>query len=270
MRSGTWPQTLELLDRSAELGETDPLYPFALEEVLCRQVGEGRTPLIHLWRHPRAVILGLRDRRLPQALGGIDLLKEQGYAVAVRNSGGAAVPLDDGVVNLSLILPNPERAMDFRLDFDKMVDLIRGSLPGYASRIRTGEISGAYCPGDFDLSMDGRKFCGIAQRRQTKAYVIQAFIVAEGLGTERAALVRSYYDKAASGADNTTGYPTVETETMASLSELTGTLTADRFIAGVRTFLSSLGGVSAFDAAKLPETEILRTVGMLRTRYDRT
>ena len=43
------------------------------------------------------------------------MLRSLGYDTAVRHSGGAAVPLDAGVVNLSLILPFPLR--DRRLTF---------------------------------------------------------------------------------------------------------------------------------------------------------
>ncbi|MEC0209889.1 lipoate--protein ligase family protein, partial [Paenibacillus ehimensis] len=56
---------LLLLDRSHEFTEQDVLYPFALEELLCKHVGEGGAPLCHLWRHPRAFVMGLRDSRLP-------------------------------------------------------------------------------------------------------------------------------------------------------------------------------------------------------------
>jgi octanoyl-[GcvH]:protein N-octanoyltransferase len=205
----SWPEAVQLADLATGVRERDILFPFALDEVIGREVGEGRMPLIHIWRHPRAFVMGLRDRRLPGADKAMNWLREQGYDVAVRNSGGAAVPLDPGVVNLSVILPNPERSLDFRQDFVVMADLIKGALQGSGVRVAAGEIAGAYCPGDYDLSVDGRKFCGIAQRRLTKAYIVQAFVVVEGSGEERRRLVRRFYDiaagrdrAAAEGCDN--------------------------------------------------------------------
>ncbi|WP_317970214.1 lipoate--protein ligase family protein [Paenibacillus sp. CCS19] len=188
-----------ILDRMSE-GEpdTDPLHSFALDELLCRQAGEGGPPIIHLWRHPSAFILGQRDNRLPHVETARRQLEALRYHTAVRNSGGAAVPLDPGVVNVSLIVPIGNAAgMRFNHDFERMYELISLALSFTGCRVDKGEIAGAYCPGDYDLSIDGRKFCGIAQRRQAKALIVQAFVVAEGSGSERAALVRAFYDVAA-------------------------------------------------------------------------
>jgi octanoyl-[GcvH]:protein N-octanoyltransferase len=188
-----------ILDRMNEgHPDTDPLYSFALDELLCRQVGEGGPPIVHLWRHPCAFILGQRDSRLPHVEAARQQIEVQHYHTAVRNSGGAAVPLDRGVVNVSLILPiGNASGTRFNHDFERMYELIALALSFTGCRVDKGEIAGAYCPGDYDLSVDGRKFCGIAQRRQAKALIVQAFVVAEGSGSERAAMVRAFYDAAA-------------------------------------------------------------------------
>ena len=212
-----------LLDRSQDLSQLDVLYPFALDELLCRQTGRGGPAICHLWRHPRAFVMGVRDSRLPKAQESGQQLRDIGFDTAIRHSGGAAVPLDPGVVNLSLILPlgeNP-RKQDFHQDFEMMVLLIREALRSTGHTVNTGEIAGAFCPGAYDLSIGGRKFCGIAQRRQNKSFIIQAFIIANGSGAERAGLVRSFYDQAASHADSA-DYPQVQPESTASLEELAG------------------------------------------------
>jgi octanoyl-[GcvH]:protein N-octanoyltransferase len=190
-----------ILDRMNEWQpDTDPLYSFALDELLCRQAGEGGPPIVHLWRHPSAFILGQRDSRLPHVEAARQQIEALRYYTAVRNSGGAAVPLDQGVVNVSLIVPiGNATGMRFNHDFERMYELIALALSFTGCRVDKGEIPGAYCPGDYDLSIDGRKFCGIAQRRQAKALIVQAFVVAEGSGSERAAMVRSFYDTAAGG-----------------------------------------------------------------------
>ena len=212
-----------LLDRTRELSEPDVLFAFALDELLCRQAGRGGPAVCHIWRHPRAFVMGVRDSRLPAAPAAEARLRSQGYDTAVRHSGGAAVPLDPGVVNLSLILPLGAAAdqQDFHLDFEIMVNLIRHALRHTGLAVETGEIAGAYCPGAFDLSIGGRKFCGIAQRRQNKAFMVQAFVIAEGSGAERAQLVRSFYDEAAAEA-RPGDYPLVNPEATGSLQELAG------------------------------------------------
>lgn len=213
---------MRILDRMLETSAVDPLYSFALDEWLCRQVGQGAGPVCHLWRHPAAFIMGLRDSRLPYAREAQDMLEKRGWQTAVRNSGGAAVPLDLGVVNISLILPKTGMAdKHFHSDFERMYRLIAQALAGTGKQVDKGEIAGSYCPGDYDLSIGGYKFCGIAQRRQTAAYIVQAFVIVEGNGAFRAEAVQDFYAVAAEGANPGT-YPAVEPDRMASLEQLAG------------------------------------------------
>lgn len=270
-------QPILLLDRTHDLSHQDVLYHFALDELLCRQTGEGGPAICHLWRHPRAFVMGVRDSRLPHAPQGEAKLHALGYDTAVRHSGGAAVPLDAGVVNLSLILPftNGGPAPDFHQDFEIMVELIREALYSTGQTIETGEIAGAFCPGTFDLSIGGLKFCGIAQRRQRKAFMIQAFIIAEGSGSERARLVRSFYDIAATGADPAQ-YPLVEESSTASLEELTnlgrGAEAVHQFTTAVKEVIREWqAGMELSRAASrlvMPSSEEIRAMAeQMRQRY---
>ncbi|OBZ13928.1 MULTISPECIES: ligase [Bacillales] len=263
-----------LLDRMNELDERDVLYPFALDELLCRQTGRGGPAICHIWRHPRGFVMGLKDSRLPGASEAERLLQADGWATAVRNSGGAAVPLDLGVINISLIMRKPDvDSFHFHEDFERMYGLIRHALKETGCRVDKGEIRGAYCPGEFDLSIDGLKFCGIAQRRQTHAYIVQAFVVAEGSGQERAGFVRSFYDKAAD-RQNASDFPLVTEESTASLEQLTN------LGAGAgRAFVDALKGVilsqqtesglrEAEEKLAMPTSEqILSMAAVLRARY---
>src|SRR5690606_33347425 len=154
--------------------QDDIYFPFACEEWLCREAGDGRLsgidPLVHLWRHERAFVLGLRDSRLPNAPEAMDWLEREGYRVMVRNSGGAAVPLDRGVVNVTLIQRSRPGQISLNDDFRLMAEVLGKTLRPFGIRFDAGEVAGSYCPGEFDLSIGGRKFCGIAQRRLLRAY----------------------------------------------------------------------------------------------------
>jgi octanoyl-[GcvH]:protein N-octanoyltransferase len=208
--------------RNLNLGrETDIYYPFALEELLCREVGESEVPLshMHIWRHERAFVLGLRDSRLPYAREAMDWLAREGFSVMVRNSGGAAVPLDPGVVNVTIIRQSERGMLGMYDDFRLMASLLQESLLPLGVRFDTGEVAGSYCPGDYDLSIEGRKFCGIAQRRQLKAYAVQAFVNVEGNSAERARLVQEFYARAG-GSERVAGVLEVEAGALGSISEL--------------------------------------------------
>ncbi|MDK8194269.1 lipoate--protein ligase family protein [Paenibacillus sp. UMB7766-LJ446] len=243
------------------------LEAFAWEEVMCRRVGEGQLPVAHIWRHPDAFVAGLRDRRLPQAVEAMERMRSQGTAVCVRPSGGAAVPLNPGVVNVSLILPNPGRAINIHDDFREMASLIAESLTPWSSQARTGEIEGAFCPGDYDVSVGGLKFCGIAQRRQAKAYIITAFIIVEGQGDQLAADVRQFYQDAADGASE--GYPDVRPGTMASLQELAGVPSSAAYTASlVRTLRQRFPLAETSRVLSVDRETVRRTAEQMKLRYD--
>lgn len=148
---------LRLYDRSAQCLTDDVLLPFAFEECAMREVAESGIPAVHLWRHRRAVVLGLRDRKLPQAAEAIRWLEDEGFQVGVRHSGGAAVPLDPGVLNVTLMVPKPPGQLDFHDDFVQMSEWIAGVVNPGGLPVAVGEIRGSYCPGNYDLSIHGKK-----------------------------------------------------------------------------------------------------------------
>ncbi|CAM4403285.1 lipoate--protein ligase family protein [Paenibacillus typhae] len=260
----------------------DMLIPFAFEEALCRDVGAGLVPpCLHIWSHPGGVVLGLRDSKLPHAAAAMAGLEQAGYRTAVRHSGGAAVPLDTGIVNVSLVLPKAPGKLDFHDDFRLLASLIAeaaaASNPQAAAQIRAGEIAGSYCPGDFDLAIGGRKFCGIAQRRQSGAYFVHAFVVVSGSGRKRGELIRGFYETA-SGGDESLDYPRVRPETIAALGELGGPDAAAVYAAGIRQ-AAERRGVQLTPAGRLrqetgydlqySDPRVLETAATLRQRYAR-
>lgn len=245
---GEWTKGMVVFNRMDALDA--PLEDsFALDELLAKRVGEGGPPVCHLWRHPRAFVLGARDARLPRAAEGVRLLHDAGYEAIVRGSGGAAVPLDEGVVNVSLLMPiDAAESSGFRDDFLRMVRLIGLAMAGYGLTVRYGEVEGSYCPGDYDLHLDGFKFCGIAQRRQVKAMIVTAFVNVAGSGDARAAIVRDFYDVAGVGAEPG-AYPDVIPGRMTSLRERG--FEADAGVAPTLTFAQAIVRALGVDAASV-------------------
>jgi octanoyl-[GcvH]:protein N-octanoyltransferase len=260
-----------LADSSDQSLSREILFPYAWDEWICRQMTIHSPSYIHIWQHPKAFVLGLRDRQLPYIKQAISWLESNGNIVAVRNSGGAAVPLDAGVVNISLVMPKPNHTINFRDDFETMIELLRESLLPWTSAIQVGEIKGGYCPGDYDLSIKGLKFCGIAQRRQTNAFVVQAFVNVEGLGSNRASLVRTFYEIAANG-ETTVPYPLVEPNRTSSLQELVNMPSAHAFIESLRNLKSvlvpeTLETREIMNKTVFPEGQIHEVMNKLKKRY---
>lgn len=209
-----WDQSLSAKNRSA-------LESFAADDLLCELVGSGQSvPAIRTWVHDDTVVLGIQDHRLPHIDDANRLLKERGYTPIVRNSGGLAVVLDAGVLNISVVLSEEESSIDIPEGYEMMLELVRMLFP--EADIDAYEIVGSYCPGSYDLSIGGRKFAGISQRRIRKGIAVQVYLCVEGSGSERAELIRDFYEAGLKGEETKFAYPSIEPETMASLSELLG------------------------------------------------
>ena len=106
-------------------------------------------------------------------------LKQNNFNVIVRNSGGLAVVLDEGVLNVSLLFQETEKGIDIDLGYDTMWHLIKEMLR--ITTLLSKEIVGSYCPGSYDLSIRDQKFAGISQRRIRGGVAVQIYLCATGV-----------------------------------------------------------------------------------------
>ena len=211
-----------LIDQSLSMLTRSPLESFAMDDTLCHVTGHGESnSVVRTWVHNNAVVLGIQDHRLPHIEEGMQLLRDAGYEPIVRNSGGLAVVLDPGVLNISLVFGEKEPT-SIDAAFEYMVDFVKALFPEVAEKIDAYEIVGSYCPGTYDLSIGGRKFAGISQRRMQNGIAVQVYLCIEGNGSKRAELIRDFYAISLQGKETKFTYPTVVPDVMASLQELIG------------------------------------------------
>jgi len=237
LRQDKW----RVIDQSALGPEFHALQSFGTDDTLCESVGKGESPATaRAWVHHDTVVLGIQDTRLPYLEDGLDYLERQGYKYIVRNSGGLAVVLDEGVLNLSLVLPEKEKAIDINRGYDAMWLLVKELFADFNKSIEAKEIAASYCPGSYDLSIGGKKFAGISQRRLKKGVAVQIYLCVSGKGSQRAELIRRFYERAINGERTKFTYPKVQPEVMASLSELFGVeLTIQEVMLRLLTFLQA-------------------------------
>lgn len=260
-------EELQIYESPLMRSSEDVLAAFAWEEVVCKQIGQGHPPVAHLWRHEDALVIGLKDRRLKRAADVLQGYEARGIRTCVRPSGGAAVKLTPGVINVTLMMPNTDKVINIHDDFKKMVSYIQAALLPWGAEAKAGEIEGAFCPGDYDVSIGGRKFCGIAQRRLAKAYLITAFIIVEDNGDDLAAKVREFYDAAASGTEDRC--PLVQQGTMGGLRELAGVPSAEAYMHSLVQVFRKQAVHTYETEPKVSREEVEKMVTLLRERYDR-
>lgn len=244
------------INQSAAIINESPLYSFAMDDTLCELVGQLQSPpVVRTWVHNASVVLGIQDHRLPYIQEGMKLLTERGYMPIVRNSGGLAVVLDEGVLNLSIILSEQQEKISINTGYDIMVEFVRHIFPEIAEQIEVYEIVGSYCPGSYDLSVGGKKFAGISQRRIRQGVAVQIYLCIEGSGGERAALIRDFYEESLRGEETKFVYPNVNPDVMASLSQLTGLdLTVQQVVKRIETLLQNY--VEVEESTTLQEDEL--------------
>ncbi|MBU5211253.1 lipoate--protein ligase family protein [Heyndrickxia oleronia] len=232
-----------IIDQSSLGVQFDALQSFAMDDTLCASVGSGySTATARSWVHHQTIVLGIQDTKLPFLEDGLHYLEQQGYRYIVRNSGGLAVVLDEGVLNLSLIFPDTDKGIDINRGYDAMWSLIKLMFSDFEAVIDAREIIGSYCPGSYDLSIDGKKFAGISQRRIRKGVAVQIYLCVTGSGQERARHIQQFYEKARKGIETKWTYPDIYPEVMASLAEL---LDAQITVQDVMLrFLKALKGMS--------------------------
>ncbi|SMS13551.1 lipoate--protein ligase family protein [Levilactobacillus zymae] len=191
---------------------------FGYTNALLDFVAELGQPILHFWEMTPTVILGLKDKRLPDLPAAVRTIQGHGYNWVLRNSGGLAVVADAGILNVSLFSPLTTPPISVDVAYDQMMALVRQAWPELT--IDHFEVTHSYCPGDYDLSVNGQKIAGLSQRRNPHAMVTMLYLSVTGDQPSRGRLVRDFYRAGLAGHPNQWGYPDVDPAVMTTTAEL--------------------------------------------------
>lgn len=210
-----------------------------LDRELSTTLKDGQL-IVRFWQ-AQGVILGKMDTVTSRFTQGLDFLDEQGQDTLIRKAGGLAVVCDDGILNLSLIFSKHHplygglnEAYGFGVEF------LRTVLSDLDLPIEDGEISASYCPGKYDLSVNGQKFCGMAQYRTKDAVMLMMTLCVSGNQAERCALIEGFYSIA--NPDLDPRFPQIDPNVMETLEKLSDrTLTVPQLKTMILAHLSEHG-----------------------------
>ncbi|GKT03087.1 lipoate--protein ligase family protein [Furfurilactobacillus sp. WILCCON 0119] len=203
---------------SQHFNQADGLATFAHMNALLSLIEHENQPLLHFWRLDHNVILGLRDADLPHLDDATTVLTDHGYTGFVRNSGGLAVVADQGVLNISLFFPPSLVKLGVDAAYDQMKLLVDRAFPELP--IVAGEISRSYCPGTYDLSVNGHKIAGMSQRRRNGGIVVMLYLSVNGSQIDRAQLIHDFYEAGLGNEQNRWNFPDVDPGTMMNVGDL--------------------------------------------------
>lgn len=177
------------------------------------------TGFLHLWITPPAIALGHRDKQLPFFNKATDFLLAHGYIPYVRSAGGLAVISDPNILNGALIFEQPlDSPLSIESTYQLAIKLLKEALSPLP--LVVGEIKQSYCPGDFDVSINGLKIAGLAQYRHRNKVLVSFYLSVAGNQLERGQLIRQMYQIGTGKADIMQPYPNVDPACMTTLATL--------------------------------------------------
>lgn len=247
------------------------LASFAIDDAIATTVGDKSTPpTVRMWVHDQTIVLGIPDSRLPYVEKGLNYVHGLGIDAVIRNSGGLAVLLNQGVLNMSVVLPSDQQ-LSIHDGYDIMFHFIQKLFEEYTTEIKAYEIKGSYCPGDYDLSIDGIKFAGISQRRVRNGVAIQIYIDVEGSSYERASIVRNFYKMSKQGKTTKHHYPDVNPHVMGTISELLHVdFTVNQLIAKIKNmFLQIEKNIASESLLQAEEQIFLKRLEQMHKRNEK-
>lgn len=173
--------------------------------------------IIRFWQ-VEAVLLGKLDTVLPKYEEGKQFLIDNGYKVEIRKQGGLAIVSDCDNLNMTFCF----KASDFK-DLHKPYQCVAKYIVDVLSemglKVDIKSIDDSYCPGDYDLSVNGVKFAGIAQYRNKEAIIVGVSLFVKGDQSKRSQLIKDFYDITEARNSTRQNYPVIDIESMGTLSD---------------------------------------------------
>lgn len=221
------------------------LLPFAVDDAILNAINQEtfEAPLaIHFWPTRPTVILGGLDTRLPDFNQAVTwLYEDQAILPVVRPAGGLAVVSDPNVLNVTLLMDTKNQTFTIDQAYEFIVALLQEMMDAHGVSLEVGEVATSYCPGKFDVSINGQKVAGIAQRRIGHAVGIYLYMSITGDQASRGQLVADMYESGQAAKDEKGRYPNVNPNVMANLSDFAPIDTVEKFVDDLLTVIANAG-----------------------------
>ena len=143
---------VEAVERDLELG---------------RAVANGAAPTFRLWECSRSLVVSRQEMQAPNIERAMTCMQQAGWPVVMRETGGSAVPLAPGVLNISMIVPRSltTKVLGQSLEavYRHLCEPIQQVLAAINISTRFGSVPGAFCDGRYNLVFEQKKIAGTAQ-----------------------------------------------------------------------------------------------------------
>lgn len=139
----------------------------ALEQRLLEQVTAGHTRYGYaIWRSHQALVVPRSATHKPGFELASRYCESQGWPVVVRSTGGEMTPQTSGFINLSMVLRCNGAKTGIRESYSMICQPLIQWMAAMGIHAYCSQVDGAFCDGDFNLVVNGKKIAGTAQRRK--------------------------------------------------------------------------------------------------------
>lgn len=162
-----------------------------MEENFYTAVSYGEVEMGYfLWRSkPALVVPRSTTRKANFELAALET-KRSGWPVVARSTGGELTPQCESFFNVSIFLRRQEEQIGIQESYMIICSAILGWLNEMGVQGHCASINGAFCNGDFNVHVGGKKLAGTAQRwrkvrselsgSDEKALLLHAVILCDG------------------------------------------------------------------------------------------
>lgn len=164
-------------DCSAEIG-------LARQRSLADELtSQSAAPALMIWRCQPALLVTRSETRLPRFAYAAAEMQAAGWPVLLRQSGGGACPVGSETVQVSMIeAASPGATMIAK--YGALSKFIQDTLCFFQIASRTGPVTGAYCPGNYDLAVQGKKIAGMSQHWFRNRCGIRCIVTAASINVD--------------------------------------------------------------------------------------
>jgi len=139
----------------------------AIEQRLLEQVASGQSRFGYaIWRCDQALVVPRSATHKPGFELASRYCESQGWPVVVRSTGGEMTPQTSGFINLSMVVRSNGTKAGIRESYALICQPLIQWLEAMGIHAYCSHVDGAFCDGDFNLVVNGKKIAGTAQRRK--------------------------------------------------------------------------------------------------------
>ncbi|HZF15091.1 MAG TPA: hypothetical protein VE046_04020 [Steroidobacteraceae bacterium] len=173
----------------------------ALEQSLLAEFTARALPTRTLvWESAQALVVSPSDRQLPRYANAANASAIDGWPIAVRSSGGSAVPVGPGSLCISVLMSWSGKPPSLARGYELICEPVVAALTSLGVNASIGPAPGSFCDGKYNVLVDGRKIAGTAQRRTARAdggaILAHAMLIVDADPVALTRVVAKFYERA--------------------------------------------------------------------------